>query len=228
MHVDRERFLVFVGTLAAIGCGNGSAQQQTVAPVQVPEPVATMHPIAPPSATPSPDPVATKEPDPEPVPTPTGPPNPYDGTPVTAQTCDPALNAKGAAPKCAIKAPPGPTCESIGDTKKECPTMTSLLKPRVAQAAIECMNKRSGTDGICEFNVSSICAYEAFGSACLDPTAKTACNGVMKKCGPPDPHNKMARSTCEAAVSGIADGKRTKFISCISELCRFETCLTYL
>jgi hypothetical protein len=142
--------------------------------------------------------------------------------------CDPALNREGHPPSCAIKAP-GPSCESFHDTVKECPTLNQLLKPRVAAAAIECLRRKSKTREICEFNVSSICAYEALGSACLDPSAKRACDKVLARCGAPQGnYNKMSRESCEAGVSGIADAKRQKFISCISESCRFETCLTFL
>lgn len=157
------------------------------------------------------------------------PPNPYDGTPVTAQSCSPSLNATGPIPKCAIKAPPGPTCESIGDTKSECPTLATLFKPRVAAAAIECLNKRSGTKDICEFNVSSICAYEALGSACKDPAVTPLCDKVLARCGTgKGRYNKMSRESCEAGVSGVADSKRARFVACITESCRFETCLTYM
>lgn len=156
-------------------------------------------------------------------------PDPYKGTPIHGQSCDPALNRQGKAPACSVRPPPGPTCESIGDTKSECPTLNTLFKPRVAQAAIECLNRRSGTKDICEFNVSSICAYEALQSACIEPAAKQICNKVVARCGPPQGHyNKMTQDACEAGVSGVADAKRAKFISCISESCRFETCLTYM
>jgi hypothetical protein len=158
-------------------------------------------------------------------------PNPYDGDPVTAQSCDPKQNKEGtpAVASCSTLKAPGPTCESFSDTKQECPTLAQLLKPKVATAALECLKRKSGTQEICEFNITSICAYEALGEACLEPYAKSACDDVIKKCGPPHGHyNKMTRESCEAGVSGIADGKRKKFISCISESCRFETCLTYL
>jgi hypothetical protein len=210
-----------------------------------PLPTATSRPVATATATaapiPTPIPTPVPAPTPAPTPTPTASPtaspvapsykgaNPYDGTPIAAQSCSAAENAVGTPGRCALKAP-GPTCESFGDTVKECPTMTSLLKPKVAQAAIDCLNRKSGTKDICEFNVTSICAYEALASACLDPAARTLCNGVMARCGagPRGNYNKMTRDACEAGVSGIADARRKKFVSCITEFCRFEVCLTYL
>lgn len=240
MKVDRERFLVLV---AAVGAGvsvlpvacttNPTPPSAPTEPVYVPPSATTpwspMPTYVPP---PSPPPSASSTADgPAPAPPPSPhakAPNPYDGTPVSAQACDPALNRIGSPGSCAISAP-GPSCESINDTRKECPTLSSLLKPRVAEAANACLRRKSGTKEICEFNVTSICAYEALGTACKEPSAKAVCDKVVARCGPSaGNYNKMSRESCEAGVSGIADAKRSKFISCISEFCRFETCLTYL
>jgi hypothetical protein len=250
VNIDRERFLVLTATLAMgvalapAGCATEAPPQAPVAPpppAPAPTVIYVMVPAAP-MAMPAPmtTGTASQAPIPPPPLPPTLPlqpvaqsPDPYKGTPIHAQACDPALNMKGVAPACALRPPPGPTCESISDTKEECPTLNKLFKPRVAQAAIECLNRRSGTKDICEFNVSSICAYEALQSACLEPYAKSACTKVMARCGPAPKghyshHDKMTQDACEAGVSGVADAKRAKFLSCISESCRFETCLTYM
>lgn len=239
MKVDRERFLLLAAAIATGVCAAPACGTSPAAPPNepAPDPRPTAEPLViPPIASARSMPVATasaapsSEPPPEPAPVATGSPDPYKGTPVKAQACDPTQNKIGTSPPCVISGP-GPTCESLNDTRKECSSLNALLKPRVAQAAIECLRRRSGTKEICEFNVTSICAYEALGSACLEPSAKVACDGVMKSCGVgagKSNYNKMSRDSCEAGVSGIADGKRKKFISCITEMCRFETCLTYL
>lgn len=239
MKVDREKFLVMV---AAVGAGvsllpaacttNNSPPSAPLEAVNVPPPAsAAFTPMPTYVPPPAPPPSASVAPPPDPGPVPHGAgkaPNPYDGTPVSAQTCDVALNKVGSPGSCALSAP-GPTCESFADTKKECPTLNALLKPRVAEAANACLRRKSGTQEICEFNVTSICAYEALGAACKDPAAKPVCDKVMAKCGgAKGSYNKMSRESCEAGVSGIADSKKSRFISCISESCRFETCLTYL
>jgi hypothetical protein len=238
VKIDRDRFLVLTASIASVvvGCATEAPPQPIAAapPPPLPPPAPTviyvMVPAAP-MAIPTPSapqtPQTAQTPPASPV---TTPPDPYKGTPIHGQTCDPALNMKGKAPVCAVRPPPGPTCESLGDTRAECPTLTGLFKPRIAQAAIECLNRRSGTKDICEFNVSSICAYEALQSACIEPYAKAACTKVMARCGPqPKSHyNKMTQDACEAGVSGVADAKRARFLSCISESCRFETCLTYM
>jgi len=249
MLIDRERFLVLVASLATgasvLPACNGSQpppEEPRVAPdpALAPTPIVTAT-VAPVKVEPQPVPVASGAPPPPPgwgaVQTATiaaeadagaEGPDPYKGTPIKAQSCSPALNNQGTPPACSLKAP-GPTCESFSDTKQECPTLTKLLKPRVAQAAIECLRRKSGTKQICEFNETSICAYEALQSACLDPSAKAVCNKVVQRCGAPQGnYNKMTREACEAGVSGIADQKRSKFIACISESCRFETCLASL
>jgi hypothetical protein len=248
MKIDRQHFLFLVGALAggvsAIpACasspppaerpaGGEAARGPAPAELVIP-PIASVAPATSTSSaaagdapsSPTASPIASAPPTAKNA---SAHPNPYDGTPVTAQDCNPMLNREGKAPACVLSAP-GPSCESFRDTQKECPTLNQLLKPRVAAAAIECLRRRSGTKEICEFNVSSICAYEALQSACLDPAARAACTSVVAKCGGTrSAYNKMTRESCEAGVSGIADAKRAKFISCISESCRFETCLTYL
>lgn len=248
MRIDRERFLLVAAALATgatltPACGSSQApppeEPRAAPPEQPPQPAQSVviPPPPPPSAAPpvviAPPPAASAPDVPPPPAQPAAaggkPPNPYDGTPVTAQSCSPSLNATGPVPKCALKAPPGPTCESFSDTKGECPTLANLFKPRVAAAAIDCLNKRSGTKDICEFNVSSICAYEALGSACKDPAVTPLCDKVLARCGTgKGRYNKMSRDSCEAGVSGVADSKRARFVACITESCRFETCLTYM
>ena len=222
MTVNRDQFLVLVGTIAAgvtiaPACVVTQTSTQTKTIIETEEP-ATVQTTAAFVAAATEDGGTAKE-----------SPDPYKGTPIKAQSCNPSLNNVGGPKACSLKAP-GPTCESFADTKQECPTMNKLLKPRVAAAAIDCMNRRSGTKEICEFNVSSICAYEALQTACIDPAAKAACNKVMARCGPaPKGHyNKMTQDACEAGFSGVADAKRAKFLSCVTESCRFETCLTYM
>lgn len=228
-RIDRDRFLALTATLAAgaacMPACSAPAPPATPAIAAAPAPL-VIPPIA--SSSPAParsaPPVASAEPPEVPEAPSMNRPDPYEGTPVQGQACDPALNLVGTIPACALKAP-GPTCESFTDTKQECPTLGRLLKPRVAAAAVACLNRRSGTQDICEFNVGSICAYEALATACIDPSAKTACAKVVARCGP---GSKMHKSSCEAGVSAIADAKRAKFLSCITESCRFETCLVYL
>src|SRR5690349_3529148 len=121
MKIDRERFLLMTTVLAA---GVGIAPACTT-----PEPEERLSQL-PMTASTIVLPRASA------APPASGSPNPYKGTPVTAQACDPALNKIGKAPACALQAP-GPSCESFSDTKQECPTLNALLKPRVAAAAIE-------------------------------------------------------------------------------------------
>lgn len=236
MKIDRDVFRLLVSTLAgtaavAPACtprpaeGPGAEPREIVAiPAQPASPPPSPPPLAPPPPAPAPPPSAA----PDAPRTTMVAPNPYQGTPIHADACAPSLNKVGAAPACSLRAP-GPTCESFQDTVSECPTMSQLLQPRVAAAAIACLNRKSGTEEICTFNVSSICAYEALTSACLDPGARAPCQRVMAKCGAPNGrYRKMTAEACEAGWSGVATGKRQKFISCITETCRFETCLTYM
>ena len=230
MKIDRERFLVLVSLLAGGACAQTQSSDPAAPGPAAPTAVMTVASVTTiPLETAAPPVATTPPPAPPPAATPKASPDPYKGTPVTAQACNPSDNMVAGGPyACNLRAP-GPTCESFKDTVQECPTLQKLLKPRVASAALECLKRKSGTKEICEFNITSICAYEALGSACLDPSVTRACDGIMNRCGgPKGNYNKMSRESCEAGVSGIADSKRKKFISCISESCRFETCLTYL
>jgi hypothetical protein len=233
LRVDRERFLVLTATLAASAtlapaCSAPPRNVPAIATAEAPAPLVIPPLAAASSASPAagvPVDVPRREADLELANVPgVTRPDPYEGTPVQGQTCDPALNLTGTLPACALRAA-GPTCESFTDTVQECPTLKGLLKPRVAAAAVACLNRRSGTPDICAFNVASICAYEALATVCIDPAAKTACAKVTAHCGP---SSKMSRSSCEAGLSAIAAPKRAKFLSCITEMCRFETCLVYL
>src|SRR5690349_9838993 len=131
--------------LAPAGCATEAPPQAAAPPPQPPPAPTIIYVLVPAAPSAMPNGTSSAIPTP-PAPTPVAQsPDPYKGTPIHAQSCDPGLNAKGAVPACAVRPPPGPTCESIHDTQAECPTLTKLLKPRVAQAAIECLNRRSGT-----------------------------------------------------------------------------------
>jgi hypothetical protein len=133
---------------------------------------------------------------------------------------------KGAPSACALKSP-GPTCESFMDTKSQCDATRSWLKPRIAEKAVQCHLAKSGTPAICKFNLVTDCVTEALSSACIDPAAVTTCKQVMNKCGT-NKHGKLTDDACAAAVSAVSDAQRTKFVSCITEFCRFETCFYHL
>src|SRR5262245_11767623 len=132
--------------LAPAGCATEAPPQAPAAPLPPPPPPAptiiyVMVPAVPmptsstggpwtpnaaPTPTPTPTPTSTQiQPPLPPVqPTPVAQsPDPYKGTPIHGQSCDPGLNAKGSVPACSVRPPPGPTCESIADTQTECPTM---------------------------------------------------------------------------------------------------------
>src|SRR5689334_18159681 len=114
--------------LAPAGCATEAPPQAPVAqPPPPPAPAPTIIYVLVPAA-PMPSPSASAAPAPTPAPTPPLPPqpqpvaqsaDPYKGTPIHGQSCDPGLNAKGSVPACSVR-PPGPTCESIHDTQAEC------------------------------------------------------------------------------------------------------------
>lgn len=155
----------------------------------------------------------------------------FDPSKVHAQKCagGAADNLKGSPGSCAALKPPGPSCESFSDTKQQCDATKSWLKPRVAEKAVQCHLAKTGTTNVCKFNLVTECFIESLASACVDPAAQATCKNVMNRCGAPkDRYTKLTEDSCVAAVSAVNDTYRSKFVSCITEFCRFETCAYHL
>jgi hypothetical protein len=147
---------------------------------------------------------------------------------VHAQSCDVAENAKGKAVACTLKPAPGPTCESFGETRSDCPKLSRWLVPKVAEKAAACLNAKSGKKDICLFNVGPSCVIEALSSACLDPSPKVAssCERVMSRCARVErKHRHMTADACKAAMSAIVPASQTKFLSCAAESCDLVPCM---
>jgi hypothetical protein len=229
MHVDRTKFLVLTSALLA-SCKSAETPQN--APIMIPQqppPVASIarEPEPPPT---TPDAGASVEPiavdDDE---------DPYEPWPGTAtvplaktvhgQTCDAAENAKGTV-ACALR-PPGPTCESFGETKSECARLRGWLVPRVAEKAAKCLNAKSGKQDICYFNIGAACIIQAFDGVCLDLTPKieSSCKRVMSKCASVEKqYRHINLAACRAAMSSVVPQRHGKLIACMQESCDLVPC----
>lgn len=239
MQVDRASFLALTAALFA-ACGP-AAPPLAASSVTVPElprppeaPAAVDAGVIERPAEPEPEP-------PPPAPAPsdasdTGDEAPYapgsGATPPLASTlhpqaCAPAGNAVGAWPGCALTRPPGPTCESYGDTLKECQRFKRWLTPRAAAHAAACLRAKSGTPGLCEFNAAMACASESFGVACLDPspTIDRDCRAVADSCAKvPRRYRHMTFDACRGALSAIVPARRRAFVHCAAESCALVQC----
>lgn len=241
MKIDRSRFLTITGAIAAATAATAASACSPQPPPVVAVP-AEQDPDAAsqqPAATSTSVAIATAEPASPSEAPPTHPTEegrvlglgdsdsdtnsaaPYS---FKGRSCPAADNMKGNPGSCANLKAPGPTCESFNDTKAQCNNLRTMFKPRVAEKIVECHQRRSQTVNICKFNLANDCVIEALPETCIDPGAASTCKPVMQKCGTTR-WGKMSAESCAAAVSAISDAQKTKFVSCITEFCRLETCV---
>lgn len=239
MKVDRAGFLLFTSAIFA-ACASNQESPTTAGgpvaiPVQPPPPASTTAPSTPKLSETPPDagkeresvPVAADDEE-EPYKPWPGTANPPLAKTVHPQSCDVAENAKGKVAACALKPAPGPSCESFGETKADCPKMSRWLVPKVAEKAAACLNAKSGKSDICLFNVGPSCVIEALSSVCLNTDAKIAdqCKRVMTKCQSIDKeYRHMTLDACKAAMSAIVPASQQKFVHCAAESCDLVPCV---
>ena len=120
---------------------------------------------------------------------------------------------------------PGPTCESFEDTRASCSNLVRVLEPRVAERAVACLQRRSGTAAICSWDSASTCAESALGGISGDARSTRDCRAALHKC---DASQHLDAATCQAAVTRVAPEHRDRLAACIAEFCEVGTCLMYL
>ena len=196
VQVDRGGYLVFV-TSIALGCGMGYvASEKDLVPH-----LKDRHP----------------EPKPEPPPVPVavvidaGPPVAMvvDSGPA----CDDSIGEAGDCP------PIGPPTIEGGCgpfAMNRCNDFKRTMKPRVAQAAVACLNKLSYSER-CDAKRVDLCAHQALMSACDDraptSTAVTSCETIAKSC------TTISKSECHAAMSGMKELGRELLVTCATKHC---------
>lgn len=127
-------------------------------------------------------------------------------------------NSQAEVPQCSLK-PPGPQCESFNDTKKECPVVRSLLKPRAAQRFVECLNAKSGTQAICEFTSASTCMPFALAGTCIEPGTEATCRRSVELCDRRGKGHELTMHGCQALLSGTVASQHRRLISSMVEFC---------
>jgi hypothetical protein len=130
-------------------------------------------------------------------------------------TCD---NRQGSPAQCSLKAP-GPQCESFADTRKECPVVRDLLDPRVSEKFVECLNQKSGTQAICDFEAASSCMAPALAVACIESETAAVCRKLVAGCDRQGPGHELTVQNCQQALSATAHGQHRTLISSMSESC---------
>jgi hypothetical protein len=132
-----------------------------------------------------------------------------------------ACDDGGAAPKsCASLRAPGPQCESFADTKAMCGKLAHGMRPRVAEAAVDCILVKSGKQSICSFEVGNQCAVAAARKACIEPNTQAACAPLVRACG-----GKLAMKDCQSMLSAVTEKNRRRMLTCMTEGCSADYCM---
>jgi hypothetical protein len=101
------------------------------------------------------------------------------------------------------------SCPGFAFPKQKCEAYRRLLKPKVAQKALDCLAKLAGTHA-CDACKAYRCGDVALKSACPDPSADTACAQITSKCGA------VSMSECRMYLSGLNAAGRAKMTSCLT------------
>ncbi|MBX3185507.1 MAG: hypothetical protein KF819_00775 [Labilithrix sp.] len=215
MHIDRGSFLMLVSTLSIGAVGGYVSAEKRLFPAidkwrgRAPEPT------APPVAPEPPKPVAaveTADAAPPPPPAPAAP------------ACDDTTGSPGDCP------PPGfPTfeggCGSFAHTR--CNEFKQAFKPKVAQAAVECLTKLTAAQR-CDPVRVNLCGHLALTNACPEPESAngadagssvvvSTCQAIAQKCGA----SPIAPSPveCKQLLAGMTEKGRERTSACMKTHC---------
>lgn len=228
LRVDRASFLTLTFGMAGVAC-NAGALPVVANVVDIPQ--------QPPQPLPGPDAgasvvAANKEPEPRGRAAP--PPSAADddddiGSSVTeggvvsliplsnAQGCgwvDPknvtrpaaaCQDDQGVAGSCSVMK----SCSGFAFPKQKCEAYRKLLKPKVAQRALDCLGKLSDKQS-CDACNAYRCGDLALKSACPDTTADTSCVLITAKC------SAVSMSECRTYLAGLNSAGRARMVSCLS------------
>lgn len=208
MKIDPGTFFILVGTLAAGGVAGYAASSKRLVPAL--------------------DNAFGRVPDPTPAkPEPPPPPVVDAGPPVAVvASASVAVDAGTPEPPCddsvgtpAECPPPGyPTieggCGSFANTR--CNELKQSLEPRVAQAAVECLNKLKPQER-CDANRVNLCAHLALMNACPQRKLQPECETIIAACGPSP--IAPSRAECRQTVAGLNAEGRSRLVTCMRTHC---------
>lgn len=210
MVIDRGVFFLSLSSLAAGGAGGYVASEKDV----VPHLAGSSHApakaeiySAPPATAARVEPVAVPMVDASVAPTAQGP------------ACDDSVGEPDPCPPM-----PGPTVEGGvacgGVATMRCADFKQMMKPRVAQAAVACLNKLSAAER-CDPKRVELCGHLALMNACDDAAATSTitstCDKIVQTCGasPLAPSQKE----CRLAMSGLREVGREAMVDCAKKHC---------
>lgn len=210
MKIDPGTFFILVGTLAAGSVAGYAASSKRLVPAlddafgRVPDP-------APPA---KPDPVAS--------------------VPVVVDAAAPAVSAS--ASTVADAGPPEPPCDDSIGTPAECPQpgyptveggcgsfanmrckeLKESLKPKVAEIAVECLNKLKPQER-CDANRVNLCAHLAVMNSCPEKKRPPECETIIAACGASPIAPSM--NECRQTMAGLNAEGRSRLVACMKTHC---------
>jgi hypothetical protein len=204
MKVDPGTFFILVGTLAAGGVAGYAASSKRMIPAldnafgRLPDP-----------------PPQKVEPDPLPTLVDAGVPPPsaaVDAAP-PEPPCDDSVGTVGACPPPGYPAKEG-GCGSFAHTR--CKEIVETTKPRVAEAAVACLNKLTPKER-CDPSRVNLCAHLALMNACPEKEPPTECETIGAQCSsspiPP------SAADCRQTLSGMNALGRERTMTCMKAHC---------
>jgi hypothetical protein len=206
MKIDPGTFFILVGTLAAGSVAGYAASSKRLVPAldnafgRVPDP-----PPAKPEPLPSVAPVDAAAPA-------TTASTVADAGPVEPP-CDDSVGTPADCP-----APGYPTveggCGSFASTR--CKELKESLKPRVAETAVECLNKLKPQER-CDANRVNLCAHLALMNSCPEKKRPAECETIIAACGASPIAPSM--SECRQTMAGLNAEGRSRLVGCMRTHC---------
>lgn len=160
--------------------------------------------------------------------------------PLAATRVDVVAVDAGALTQPVVAVAPAPACDDSAGEPAACPQMTAptdeggcggfatvrcadfkaTMKPRVAQAAVACLNKLSRAER-CDPKRVELCGHLALMNACDDSaatsTVASACEKIAQTCG--DSPLAPSKTECHLTMSGLRETGREAMLDCAKKHC---------
>lgn len=189
MQVDRGGYLMFL-TAIAIGAAGGyvGAEKDLLPHLKRPEPP---EPPPPPPVASAPPPVVSAAP----------------AVGDAGPSCDDSVGEPEACPPIGLPTVEG-GCGSFASDR--CKDFKQRMKPRVAAAAIACLNQLPPA-ARCDPKRVELCGHQALMNACADPAP--ACDTITTACA------SASVAECRLAMSGLREIGRESLVDCAKKHC---------
>ncbi len=144
------------------------------------------------------------------------------GTEDAPQRFDPSAcdNAIGTPKTCEGLSAPGPQCESFFESQRFCELFPRAMRPRAAEAAVDCMLAMTGSQAICDWTAWQTCVEAGMRASCVEPATHGLCSSVNAACG-----GGVDVFACQQALAAAPASDAQRVSSCIQEFCEVPFCV---